>query len=112
MIDSLTTEWNPARYTDTYTDELRELIEAKAKGKDVTVEPDIEPEANPVIRLFKRLMPMTNEYHGQDFFVRETVGNRVRLVATPLAVVLVLLGPTGYDQLTRFRDAVLRYGRR
>src|SRR5687767_10892609 len=45
MIDSLSTDWDPARYADTYTDELRELIEAKAKGKDVTVEPDLEPEA-------------------------------------------------------------------
>jgi non-homologous end joining protein Ku len=26
IIDSLSTDWDPARYRDTYTDQLRELI--------------------------------------------------------------------------------------
>ena len=54
----------------------------------------IEPEANPVIRLVKRLIPVTATYHGQDFFVREAIGGRVRRVATPLFVVLVLVETT------------------
>ena len=57
-------------------------------------EHDIEPESNPVIRLVKRLMPVTNVYHGQSFFVREQVGGRTRRVATPLFVVLVLVETT------------------
>ena len=57
-------------------------------------EHDIEPEANPVIRLVKRLMPVTTVYHGQSFFVREQVGGRTRRVATPLFVVLVLVETT------------------
>ena len=57
-------------------------------------EHDIEPEANPVIRLVRRLMPVTGDYHGQRFFVREQVGGRRRLVATPLFVVLVLVETT------------------
>jgi DNA end-binding protein Ku len=36
LIDSLTTEWDPTRYHDTYTEELRKLIDAKAAGKEVT----------------------------------------------------------------------------
>ncbi len=55
---------------------------------------DIEPEANPVIRLVKRLMPVTSVYHGQRFFVREQVGGQTRRVATPLFVVLVLIETT------------------
>lgn len=55
---------------------------------------DIEPEANPVIRLVKQLMPVTTVYHGQRFFVREQVGGRTRRVATPLFVVLVLIETT------------------
>lgn len=47
----------------------------------------IEPEANPVIRLVRRLMPVTNVYHGQDFFIRENS----RLAATPLFIVLVFI---------------------
>ncbi len=57
-------------------------------------EHDIEPESNPVIRLVKRLVPVTNVYHGQSFFVREQVGGRMRRVATPLFVVLVLVETT------------------
>jgi DNA end-binding protein Ku len=38
IIGSLTTDWDPTRYHDTYTEELRDLIQAKAKGKTITVE--------------------------------------------------------------------------
>jgi tellurite resistance protein TerC len=55
---------------------------------------DIEPESNPVLKLVRRLIPVTNVYHGQNFFVREKVGERVRWVATPLFVVLVLVEST------------------
>src|SRR5215217_931887 len=41
IIDSLASDWDPSRYHDTYTEQLRELIEAKAKGRK------IEPEAPP-----------------------------------------------------------------
>jgi tellurite resistance protein TerC len=54
----------------------------------------IEPEANPVIRLVKRLLPVTNVYHGQQFFIRDEIGGRVRWVATPLFVVLALVETT------------------
>ena len=54
----------------------------------------IEPESNPVIRLIRRLIPVTNVYHGQKFFVKEEVGGRLRRVATPLFVVLVLVETT------------------
>lgn len=57
-------------------------------------ERDIEPEANPVIRLVRRLMPITPHYHGQKFFVREEVAGRLRRVATPLFVVLVFVETT------------------
>src|SRR5690554_4645043 len=45
----------------------------------------IEPEANPVLRLVRRFLPVTTTYHGQRFFVREPVGRggKVRRVATP-----------------------------
>jgi DNA end-binding protein Ku len=41
IIDSLTTDWNPKRYHDTYTEQLREIIAKKEKGEDIVVE---EPE--------------------------------------------------------------------
>lgn len=50
-------------------------------------EEEIHPEKNPVVRLFKRLMPVTPAFRGDKFFVRE---NGVRM-ATPLFVVLLLV---------------------
>src|SRR5215510_8505184 len=37
LIDSYTGKWDPSKYGDTYTDELRAVIEAKRKGKQVHV---------------------------------------------------------------------------
>jgi DNA end-binding protein Ku len=43
IIDALSTEWDPKRYHDTFTDELRDVIERKAKGEEVVVEAAAEP---------------------------------------------------------------------
>jgi tellurite resistance protein TerC len=50
-------------------------------------ETEIHPERNPLVRLFKRFMPVTSDYRGEKFFVRD---NGV-LMATPLFVVLLLV---------------------
>ena len=57
---------------------------------------EIEPDANPVLRLLRRYIPVTTRYHGERFFVREALrpGDPVRRVATPLFVVLVLVETT------------------
>ncbi len=52
-----------------------------------TPEHGLEPEKNPVVRLVRRLMPVTSDYRGANFFVRE--GGR--LAATPLFLVLVMV---------------------
>ena len=57
-------------------------------------EHDIEPESNPVVRLVRRFLPVTGQYHGQSFFVRQNIGGALKLVATPLFVVLVLVETT------------------
>jgi DNA end-binding protein Ku len=40
LVDSLTTDWDPRRYHDTFTEELRERIQAKRAGKKLEIEPD------------------------------------------------------------------------
>lgn len=50
-------------------------------------EQGIEPEKNPVVRLVRRLMPVTSDFRGAAFFVREG-GRRA---ATPLFLVLVMV---------------------
>jgi len=55
---------------------------------------DIEPESNPFLRLIRRFIPITTQYHGQQFFVRVEEGGRLRRMATPLFVVLVMVETT------------------
>jgi TerC family integral membrane protein len=49
----------------------------------------MEPERNPVLRLFRRWVPVTEDYEGEKFFVR-----RPGLYATPLMVVLLVVETT------------------
>jgi tellurite resistance protein TerC len=57
-------------------------------------EHDLDPESSVANRLLQRIMPVTNVYHGQRFFVRERSNRQARLTATPLFVVLVLVETT------------------
>lgn len=50
----------------------------------------VDPAANPVLRLVRRLVPMTDGFHGQRFWIREN-GKRV---ATPLLAVLIAVETT------------------
>ena len=52
-------------------------------------EAEIHPEKNPVLRLFRRFVPVTKDYEGNKFFVRRT-----GLYATPLFVVLLVVETT------------------
>jgi len=62
----------------------------------------IEPENNPVLRLFRRWVPMTENYEGDKFVVR-----RLRLYATPLLAVLVVVETTDLLFATDSIPAVL-----
>jgi tellurite resistance protein TerC len=53
-------------------------------------EVQVEPAKNPVLRLFRRFVPMTSSYHGKRFFVREA-GRRL---ATPLLLVILVVEAT------------------
>ncbi|GAA3566392.1 Ku protein [Amycolatopsis ultiminotia] len=54
LIDAMTEPWRPDEYRDTYTDRVRELIEAKKAGETVT--PEQEPaESTKVVDLFQAL---------------------------------------------------------
>ncbi|PYV56327.1 MAG: tellurium resistance protein TerC [Acidobacteria bacterium] len=52
-------------------------------------EAEIHPEKNPVLRLFRRFVPVTKEYEDGKFFVR-----RRGLYATPLLIVLLVVETT------------------
>jgi DNA end-binding protein Ku len=48
IVDALSSDWDPDRYHDTYTEELRDRIEAKATGEAITVEEAPAPKTNVV----------------------------------------------------------------
>jgi DNA end-binding protein Ku len=43
LVDTLSGEWDPSEYRDTYTDALRKMIEAKVEGKETTAPELPEP---------------------------------------------------------------------
>jgi tellurite resistance protein TerC len=51
---------------------------------------EIHPEQNPLIRLARRVMPVTKDYEGEHFFVR----HGGKLFATPLFLVLLMVEST------------------
>ena len=53
------------------------------KEKDI----EIHPEKNPVIRLFRKIMPVTKTYFEGNFFIKQ----EARWHATPLFVVLLVI---------------------
>jgi tellurite resistance protein TerC len=50
---------------------------------------EVHPEKNPVLRAFRRWVPVTEDYHGDKFFIR-----RPGLYATPMFVVLLVVETT------------------
>lgn len=56
-------------------------------------ETQIDPETNPVVRLLRRVIPVTTAPSGQHFFVqqRDAATGTVHRAATPLFVVLVVI---------------------
>ena len=51
---------------------------------------EVHPERNPVLRLVRRLVPMTEDFRGDRFFVRHSG----KLLATPLFAVIIMVGTT------------------
>ena len=51
---------------------------------------ELHPENNPVLKLFRRFMPVTNDYHGDRFWLKKNGG----YLATPLVIVLLVIETT------------------
>jgi DNA end-binding protein Ku len=54
LIDSLTSEWDPARYKDTYRAAVQKVIDRKARGETITVE-TVKEEKGEVLDLVQAL---------------------------------------------------------
>jgi DNA end-binding protein Ku len=55
LVDSLAGDFEPGKYADTYREDVLALIERKAEGKEVAVQPAREEEAKPVPDLMAAL---------------------------------------------------------
>lgn len=51
---------------------------------------EVHPEKNPILKLTRRFIPITKDYHGSKFFIRK-MG---RTIATPMFVVLIVIETT------------------
>jgi len=51
---------------------------------------EVDPDRNPVVKLFRKLMPVTKSYEGDKFFIRRAG----TLMATPLFLVLLIIEST------------------
>ena len=56
-------------------------------------EHQIDPAANPIVKSFRSWMPVTKDYHGGRFFLRNPQDN-FRVYATPLLIVLLVIETT------------------
>jgi tellurite resistance protein TerC len=54
---------------------------------------EVHPERNPVLRLVRRVVPMTPDFQGEKFFARRGPG-RGKLFTTPLFAVIIVVGTT------------------
>jgi DNA end-binding protein Ku len=55
LVNSLAADWDPAKYTDQYRENLLRIIKGKMKGKKVELEPTAEPRQAEVVDLMERL---------------------------------------------------------
>jgi DNA end-binding protein Ku len=55
LVNSLDAEWDPAKYTDEYRENLMRIIKAKMKGKEAKLEAATEPRQAEVVDLMERL---------------------------------------------------------
>ncbi|MGC9379862.1 Ku protein [Streptomyces sp. MH13] len=63
LVDALSGPWDPARYHDTYQEKVRELVRAKAEGKEIAVAEEA-PRATNVVDLMEVLRGSLEQAKG------------------------------------------------
>jgi DNA end-binding protein Ku len=65
LVESLAAEWDPSRYKDEYREKVMQLIESKAAGEEVAVQPEAQ-EAAPVPDLMSALKASLDAVKGKN----------------------------------------------
>jgi DNA end-binding protein Ku len=66
LVDSLANDFEPERFRDTYRDEVLALIERKAAGEEIAVQPARDEEEEPVPDLMAALRASLEAVRGRD----------------------------------------------
>jgi DNA end-binding protein Ku len=77
LVNSLAGEWDPAKYTDEYRDNLMRIIQGKVKGKHVSLEPTSEPREAEVVDLMERLRRSLEQGPGRGKRARQPAAKPV-----------------------------------
>lgn len=124
LVDAMSGPWNPADYKDTYQDEVRALVKAKAEGQEVAVAEEA-PKATNVVDLMEALRGSLEQAGGRRRTAKEKKARPSRGKAPRKADLEGLtkaelyeragdLGISGRSRMTREQllDAVTRARRR
>jgi DNA end-binding protein Ku len=66
LIDSLTADFEPEKYSDEYREKVLELIERKAAGEEIAVQPATDEEEEPVPDLMAALKASLDAVRDKD----------------------------------------------
>ena len=78
LVNSLDAEWDPAKYTDEYRENLMRIIKAKMKGKEAKLEPTAEPRQAEVVDLMERLRRSLEQSGGKPRAAKTRAGTAKR----------------------------------
>jgi len=79
LIDSLSSDWEPDKYHDTYRERVLELIEQKAEGKEIVMQPAEEPQEVPdLMAALEASVKAAKQGRGDGAKAKESSGGRKR----------------------------------
>src|SRR3954468_6286707 len=84
LIDSMSVDWQPDKYRDEYRNAVMELIEQKAKNKEIDVKPSAPHPATNVVDLVKVLQESLNR--NQSVRVKKSNGSNAKKRTTSALV--------------------------
>ncbi|MBA3328238.1 MAG: Ku protein [Solirubrobacterales bacterium] len=66
LVDSLAAAFEPEKYSDTYRDEVLDLVERKAQGEEIAVQPTVEEDSTPAPDLMSALKASLDAVRARD----------------------------------------------
>jgi DNA end-binding protein Ku len=78
LLDAMSSDWDPRRYHDTFTEELRARIEAKDKGEEIVAEAAPDEAAGKVVDLMAALQESVDAAKSGRSRSRSKTGGRRR----------------------------------